>query len=171
MYGLRDRLRSALIGLVRHATDGLRDVAGAAGLEFAAVAPILLIAGIGTIDIGFATYRNTQVQNAARAGAEYARLHKDDPFDAAAISAISDAVVNATNVAAAIVASPAPAKYCGCASSTGITTTDCSQQCPGGSTPGKYVTVSAQATYTTIIPYPFFDRQSELSGRSTIRIE
>ncbi len=164
MRGSQSRLRLRTTQVLRCIARGVHDVAAAAGLEFAVVAPVLILAGVGTVDIGFATYRSSQLDSAARAGSEYARLHGFDSI------AISNAVVNATQVPG-IAATPAPIQYCGCASSTGIGNVDCSLPCPGGSMPGTYVTVSAQATYTTIVPYPFFATSYQLSGQSTIRVQ
>ena len=137
---------------------------GAALVEFSLFAPILLPMVICTMDLGFGIFRNMQVQHAAQAGAQYAIAHG---YDA---SSISLAVTNATNFAG-ISATPAPNQFCGCPSDTGITTVTCPATCAGGAVAGIYVTVSAQATYNTIVPYPLISSSFALSAQSTVRIQ
>jgi len=137
---------------------------GAALIEFSLFAPILLPMVICTMDLGFGIYRKMQVQHAAQAGAQYAIAHS---WDASSISA---AVTNATSFAG-VSASPAPNKFCGCPSSTGITSVTCPATCDDGAVAGTYVTVSAQATYTTIVPYPLVGSSFALSAQSTVRIQ
>ena len=112
--------------------------AGVASVELAIVAPLIIVAIIGTVDLGFAIHRKMQVQAAARAGAEYAIVK------GFSVSGISNAVVSATPMAG-LRANPAPQQFCGCPSDTGIAALSCNATCPDQSKPGAYVTVSAQA--------------------------
>src|SRR5207237_10416757 len=100
-------------------------------------------------DRGLGIYRRLQVESAAQAGAEYAvaRGFSQD--------GVSSAVTSATSYAG-VSANPAPVQFCGCASVSGVTTATCGVPCPDTSGPGTYVTVSAQGSYTTLIPYPMF---------------
>jgi Flp pilus assembly protein TadG len=139
-------------------------IAGVSAVEFAIIAPVFLAALIGTIDIGLGFYRKLQVQNAAQVGAQYAALHGFSGSD------IANAITSATAYAG-VRALPAPAQFCGCASASGITATDCSSSCPGGTPAGSYVTSSAQATYNTILPYPLIPSSYTLSAASTLRIQ
>ena len=68
-------------------------------------------------------------------------------------------------------ANPAPQQFCGCPSDTGITALACNATCPDQSKPGAYVTVSAQGSYATILPYPTFPATFELSATSTARLQ
>jgi Flp pilus assembly protein TadG len=138
--------------------------AGVAAIEFAIAAPILVLVMFCTTDLGLGIYRKMQVENAAQAGAEYAVLY------GFAASSISSAVTQATSFSD-ISASPAPSQFCGCASDTGVTTADCSSTCTGGIAPGTYVTVSAQATYTTILHYPVIPDSFIFAAQSTVRIQ
>jgi hypothetical protein len=105
-----------------------------------------------------------QVQNAAQMGAQYAAVRG---FDAAAISNV---VTNATSYAG-IAASPAPNQFCGCPSNTGVAVISCSSTCSGGASPGTYVSVSAQASYTPILPYPGVPATFTLTAQPTVRIQ
>jgi Flp pilus assembly protein TadG len=137
---------------------------GAAAIEFAIIAPLLILMLIGTVDLGIGTYQSMQVQNAAQAGAEYAMARG---FNA---SAISSAVTNATGLQG-IAVSPTPSQFCGCPSETGITTAVCSSVCPSGAMAGTYITVSAQLTYTTLLPYPLLPSSYTFVGQSTVRTQ
>ena len=157
LTALRDLLHRSFLQLVDC-------VQGIAAIEFAFIVPVLLIMSIATFDLGEGAYRDMQVQNAAQAGAEYAIAHG---FDA---TSISNAVKSATSFAG-IGVSPAPNQFCGCASSTGISSVSCNSKCPNGLGPGTYVTVSTQGTYTTIIPYPMMPSSFTFKAQSTARIQ
>ena len=105
-----------------------------------------------------------QVEYAAQAGAEYAIVNG---FDA---DAISNAVTHATD-AAAISALPRPVKFCGCATASGINTLACGATCPGGALAGTYTTVSAQASYGTIINYAVVPDAYTYNAQSTVRLQ
>ena len=136
--------------------DGIR---GATAVEFAIIAPTL-VSLTSNFQIGL---RKMQVQNAAQAGAEYAIAHG---FSAT----ISSAVTSATTFAG-IAASPAPSQFCGCATSSGVATATCNSTCSGGSVSGAYVTVSAQGTYNTILPYPMIPNSFAFTAQSTVRLQ
>jgi len=150
--------------LRRLASGKADDCRGVAAIEFAIVGPMLVVMMVCTIDLGTGIFRKMQVQNAAQAGAIYAALHG---FTA---SSISTAVTSATNLSG-ISASPAPTTYCGCASSNTISSVSCSSTCSGGSSPGTYVTVSAQAVYTPILSYPLLPESFTFTAQSTMRIQ
>jgi len=137
---------------------------GVAAIEFAIIAPILVLLMVCTVDLGQGIYRKMQVQNAAQAGAQYAAVHG---FTASSISA---AVTNATTFSG-ISASPSPTQFCGCPSVTGVTSASCNSTCTGGISSGTYVTASAQATYTTILPYPLLPTSFTFAAQSTVRIQ
>jgi Flp pilus assembly protein TadG len=121
-------------------------------IEFALIASILTTLAIGTLDFGMGLWQQMEVGNAARAGAEYAARHGWDS------TAIQNAVTSATSLSS-ITASPAPAQVCGCpGATTGVTLTGqtppCTTSCSSGAAPNTYVTVSAQASYALIVPFP-----------------
>jgi Flp pilus assembly protein TadG len=138
-------------------------IAGAAAIELAALAPVLVMAMVVTADLGMGIYRNMQVQRAAQAGAEYAVARG---FDAAAItSAITSTPLSGLS------ASPAPRQFCGCGSSTGITEVACDADCSGGAKAGTYVTASAHSVYQPILPYPLLPEAFTLTAQSTVRMQ
>jgi Flp pilus assembly protein TadG len=140
------------------------DSSGVAAIEVALFAPVLMLMTVSVTDIGMGIYRKMQVENAAQVGAQYAIRNG---FDADAIAA---AVTSATNFSA-ITASPAPIKFCGCATVSGISNISCGATCPGGASAGTYTTVSAQATYKTIINYQIASDTYSFSNQSTVRLQ
>ena len=121
------------------------DERGLAAIELALVTAVVLVPlFIGATEMGRRAWMKSQLDNAARAGLEYALgLHT---FNA---SSISSFVTSATSLPA-VTATPAPTKSCMCPSSSGLTPQECSGTCAGGGAPGSYVTVSASTAYTSL---------------------
>jgi Flp pilus assembly protein TadG len=138
--------------------------AGVASVELAIIAPVLVAALICTIDLGLGIRRSMQVEAAAQAGAEYAVVRG---FSAAGVTG---AVASATSLGG-VQATPAPVQFCSCASAGGLVSTACGQPCPDGTSPGTYVTVSAQANYNTLLPYPMFPNTFVFAAQSTVRTQ
>jgi Flp pilus assembly protein TadG len=132
-------------------------------MELALLASPLMMLAIGTADYGLGIYRQMEVQNAAQAGAEYARKH------GFSTTGITTAVTAATPLT--VSASPVPAQSCGCPSGTAISSATCGSTCASGAVAGTYVTVAAQATYSTIVPYPGIASSYTLTASSTVRIQ
>lgn len=142
----------------------LRDTGGVAAIEFAIMIPLFALMVVSVTDIGLAVYRKMQVENAAQAGAQYAIVRGFNK------SAISSAVIAATN-SSAVSASPEPVQYCGCPTSTGVSTVSCGTVCPGGAVAGTYAKVSAQATYYTLINYQLVANSYSFNAESTARLQ
>src|SRR5213075_2286347 len=66
---------------------------GAAALELAFVLPLLIFLALGCVDFGRYAYYSIAVQNAARAGAEYAIMN---PYRTSGNTAWTNAVIQAT---------------------------------------------------------------------------
>ncbi|UPK40358.1 hypothetical protein IVB18_18615 [Bradyrhizobium sp. 186] len=126
--------------------------------------PLLSLMVVSVSDIGLAVYRKMQVEDAAQAGAQYAIVHGFD------MSGISSAVTSATN-STAITASPSPVQFCGCPTSTGVSSVSCGTVCTGGAQAGTYATVSAQATYYTLINYQIVGATYTYNAQSTARLQ
>jgi Flp pilus assembly protein TadG len=162
---MRIEMRAMLIG---GALKLARCRAGAAAVEMALIGPVLALVLLGMIDFGMAIYYNMQVQSAAQAGAQYAIQHAASAFNA---SAVQSAVTKATTLSG--LTAGTPATFCGCA--TGNTIAQCvSGSCASG-TLGTYVTVTAQATYNTILPYSSvglnIPKTYTLTGTTTVRLQ
>jgi len=155
MRGL-NRVRTRLAALL-----GASD--GSVAIEFSIAAPVLAIMFVPMIDIGMAVYQQMQVQDAAQAGAQFAMAHGWNS------SSIQSAVTNATPLSVRV--SPAPSKSCGCPDGSSVSAATCGSTCSDGLAAGSYVTVSAQATYTPLLPYPLMGSSVTLSAQTTARIQ
>ncbi|MDN5003682.1 TadE/TadG family type IV pilus assembly protein [Bradyrhizobium sp. GCM10027634] len=142
----------------------VRDNRGVAAVEFGIMIPVLSLMVVSVTDIGLALYRKMQVEEAAQAGAQYAIARG---FDA---GGISSAVTSATN-SSDITASPAPVTFCGCPTSTGVSTVGCGTVCTGGAQAGTYTTISARATYYTLINYQIVATTYTYNAQSTARLQ
>lgn len=140
------------------------DQNGIAAIEFGIILPIILVIAIATLDLGQGIYKNMQVQNAAQMGAQFAATRGFDP------SLISQIVTDSTGFAS-IEATPEPKQFCGCASSAGIDAIDCDSKCANGTNAGRYVRVSAEGIYNTLLPYPYFPSSYRLKAQSTVRFQ
>ncbi|MDA9430491.1 hypothetical protein XH88_01550 [Bradyrhizobium sp. CCBAU 51627] len=141
-----------------------RDCRGVAAIEFGIMVPLLSLMVVSVTDIGLAVYRKMQVEDAAQAGAQYAIIHG---FDA---NGISSAVTSATN-STAITASPGPVQFYGCPTSAGVSIVSAGTICASGAQAGTYATVSAQATYYTLINYQIVAATYTYSAQSTTRLQ
>lgn len=150
--------------LCRRFRFALSDTSGATAIEFGVMIPLLSLMVVSLTDIGLAVYRKMQVENAAQAGAQYAIIRG---FDA---TGISKAVTSATN-STAVTATPSPVQFCGCPTSAGVSTVSCGTVCSSGALAGTYTTVSAQATYSTLINYQIVDSAYTYNAQSTVRLQ
>ncbi len=166
MVANRGRAWQSLRRFLRGRGDGIR---GAAAIEFAAIATLLVVMMLGTLDLGMGFYRKMQVQSAAQAGAQYAMVHE---FNESSITAIQNVVKSATTFPAVTVVTVG--KWPKCPSSAGLTDPNSNSQCPDGSTAGSYVTVSAQGIYQTIFPFSLMNLtipdSFTFTAQSTVRI-
>lgn len=141
---------------------------GVSAIEFAFIAPVIAILIIGIIDFGMGLWQQIEVANAAEAGAAYAAAKSWN----SSVSGIENAVTSATSLSS-ITASPAPTvpPWCGCPSTSGgITATTCGSPCSDGSLAGHYITVYAQAPYSTILPWPGISHPMTLSYTTYARL-
>ncbi|MGF6305962.1 Flp pilus assembly protein TadG [Bradyrhizobium sp. i1.8.4] len=155
------RLRCSLM---RHVRATVHDRRGVAAIEFGIMIPLLSLMVVSVTDIGLALFRKMQVENAAQAGAQYAIVRG---FDAAGVTSAVTAATNST----AITASPKPYQFCGCPTSTGISTVSCGAVCPSGAQAGTYAMVSAQGTYYTLINYQIVATSYTYNAQSTARLQ
>lgn len=151
----------------RFRARSLRDDSAMSAVEFAIIAPVLLLMAVGVVDYGEAAFRSMQVQNAAQAGIQYAAVHGYQ------VSGIT-AAVQSTG-APGISVSSGPTQFCGCPTTTNsvptLTSTPCGSDCADGTVSGTYVTLTAAATYTTLISYPLIPTSFAFSSQATVRIQ
>jgi Flp pilus assembly protein TadG len=141
------------------------DVLGTVAIEFAIVAPVLLILVFGAAEIGYSASQAMQVQDSVEAGALYVSKHGWSS------SGIITAVVNATGVVTGVTASPAPSQFYGCPGSTGVVVAASSTStCTGGNPPGTYARINATLTRKSLIPNSGLPLPTTFSAQSIVRL-
>ncbi|WP_164549761.1 TadE/TadG family type IV pilus assembly protein [Altericroceibacterium xinjiangense] len=137
------------------------DRSGVAAVELALLLPFLVLLLAGLIDYSRLIVTGMQVRSAAQAGADYALLHGWDQ------DGITQSVMSATTLE--VTANPAPQRLQGCVSGTSIIPTT-EPTCPSGAQPGEYVTASATAPFSPLMPWPGLTLSSSLSADAMARV-
>ncbi len=130
---------------------------GIGAIEFALIAPLLLMMLLGILDFGMAFWQRMQIANATDAGVEWAMAN---PYNG---TSITDVVQAATNLSIPT-GNISPSNPYGCATSSGVVTYSQSTTCPDGSTSQLYTLVSAYICYSTLFTWPGLDYCSSSSG-------
>lgn len=137
---------------------------GVAAVEFALIAPFLILLLGGAVSLGEALRVRIAVGAAARAGAGWAQLNG---FDTAAIAAVAQA---ATGLSGVTVTATRTAAACTSPSSPLLAPAD-GAVCPGtGAPPGTYVTVATSVSYTYVIPLPGMPTTVTVGGSAIARV-
>lgn len=141
---------------------GGRGRVGIALVEFALVAPLLLLLLAGVLDYGMALRTASSVAAAARAGAQYGSASPANASDAAGIRAA--AVTASPDVANLSVTS---ATACRCSGGGAVS---CTGTCSGNAML-VYVQVTAQTTAPTIFRYSGLGFTGNISIRASMRAQ
>jgi Flp pilus assembly protein TadG len=144
-------------------TRVLADRSAAAGVEFALMLPPLVLFLIGIVDVGSLAYQQTEVSAAAHAGALYAIRN-----GGSSLTNIASAVTSATPLT--IQATPAPQLVTACVSGGSLVATTATT-CAGGGTPGAYIQVNAQATFTPLVAWSGLSLPSTLTAQAMVRTQ
>src|SRR5436305_15051017 len=171
---LSDRLTAALRPCLARIGAFARDRRGMSAVEFGLAAPGVRDMLTPVIDIGLAFSQQIRVNQAVEAGMQYA---SSNPYAGTSwASAVSSAITNANSLP---VNPSVGAETCGCpnSTSTAIVTGSygspptCTSNCPDGSKPGYYVTITANVTYTSVMPYSILGTSATLSSQAVVRVE
>lgn len=132
---------------VRHSLRRTRD--GTAAVEFALVAPILLLLLGGVAEFGWAVWSDSALTNAVSQAAYYAFLTGSTVSPTSIVAIAENA--SALNGVTATASTPA----CYCASGTPLSLSlaaSCTTTCADGTAPGTYTTIAAQYTVPEFLP-------------------
>lgn len=145
--------------------------AGNASVELALSVPIMVLVAFGAYDYGGAYIEGIRLTGAARAGAQQALSDPTD-WDNTAVAqqaaleeyvghALTQSEIQALSVAAAA------STFCGC--SDGLTLS-CSDSCPGGGSPGRFMRVTLSTAVPLTLPYPWSENgQFNLAREAVVR--
>jgi Flp pilus assembly protein TadG len=147
---------------MRHVIQSAAGRRGTALVEFALVAPVLLLFLAGILDYGQAVSKATAVANAARVGAQYASSSQARTTDTAGIR--SAAIDSAPSLTGLTVTS---ARSCQC---SGGAVVSCGGSCSGG-TVQTYVQVTVTATSSAIFGYAGLPFTGNVTGRAIMRAQ
>jgi Flp pilus assembly protein TadG len=126
----------------------MRDVRGVAGVEFVLTAPILILLLAGLADFGLAFWHKGVLASSVAEGASYA----DIAGPTVNTSTIKSIVGQKLALPASSVTITGPMCYCVSGTPATAAVQTCGILCTDGITPGKYITISAQYTYRSILP-------------------
>jgi hypothetical protein len=129
-------------------------------LELALVSPIIVAVMIGMIDFGRGAQTSMSLRSAARAGAEYVSRTGD-------LEKVEVIVAEAANLETATLV-VAPIMFCECDGGVGAT---CGSYCPDGTFARRFISVTAEQPFLTLVPYPMVPRPIQLSGRAILRVQ
>lgn len=166
-------MRAALAAL--RCRRSARRNAGVAAVEFAALAPMLVLVFAGTVAVGYAVYQQTLVDGAVAAGINYALVHAADvsastdpstgnPYASDLASTIATLVSTANggtalNVTVVVNNGPSVTITNGTSASSGTTTNANLCYCPTGSPPnwswGSSVTCGSTCSGTSTVAGKF----------------
>lgn len=134
---------------------------GVSAAEFGMIAPAMIVLLAGLVDLAGAMQQTIRLENAARAGAQYAMSF---PEDTAGIMAATAAAIGGTGATVAVV----PA-YCACPGGS-TTTVSCEGTPCGGGPSGVYVGVSITRPYAAVIGIGGYVLPSTLTGSAVARV-
>lgn len=142
-----------------------RSQSGAAIVEFALVAPVLIFLVIGLIEIGRFMFFGIVAAHAAEAGAQYGSQSLTNAYNSSGISSAANA--DSSNTTWHVV--PTQVCYQGTTLVTCPSTTPDPQSTPDASIT-YYVNVKVTGTLTTLLNYPGIPNSVPVSASTTMRV-
>jgi Flp pilus assembly protein TadG len=146
-----------LMGFARRLSADRR---GGAAVEFALVAPVLLLITAGAVDGARLITQGMQVNAAAQAGADYVQRHGWNE------AGVRSAVATATGLASTL--DPAPRQFLGCVVNGAVAET-AGTTCASGRAAGRYVLISTRRAFSPLMPWPQMVVPQSLRGQATVR--
>ena len=137
-------------------------------VELALLAPVMAFMLVGAIDFGSFIFGQMKLQNASRAGAQYAIQAAGNVDDTASITAAAQA---ATDLEAGTTV--LPVAFCGCADgseSAYDSSTGCDGSCAGGEFPALSIRVTVANTFTPLFAYPGLPDSLALTGVTVMQV-
>ena len=157
-------MRITNLGSVLKRIGRRKSRAGATAVELGLVLPVMALLVVGAADFARLFYTAIEVANAARAGVQFGTQSNGATgnLDGMKKAATDDAkqVANMTVTAA---------RRCQCADGTAV---DCiTGDCGSYGAPQIYVTVTAQKTFNTVVPYPGIPPSINLNKTAIMRAQ
>jgi Flp pilus assembly protein TadG len=138
-----------------------------AALEFALVAPLLLLLLGGVVDYALAFVSKGILSASVSQGAQYAAL----AGTSATAANVKSVVQKTLSLPSANVTVSGPACYCVMGTPAVATSKTCGQSCSDSSIPGTYLTIAASYTYTPQMPLMSKLGNTVLTESAWIRVQ
>ena len=138
------------------------DQAGTSFIETALLVPALLLLCCGTMDFARIVYAGIEIASAARAGVQFGALTPGNSGNTSGMT--QAALADAADLGSGVTASAN--NFCLCNGSTVGCTTTCSGVAPAG-----YVSVTANYTFNSTLPYPGLPQAVALSRTAKMRVQ
>ena len=143
---------------------------GSVSVEGAFVAISLFALLLGVIDFGLAFHRQSELENAVRAGTQYATVRRPQQGN---VEPIRDAVYQAAPFAEGTPGTALEVEfYCECPDGTA---SQCSAPggvalCASGAERSSFLRVRLSETYELLLPYPGFGGALDLAAEGAVRL-
>ncbi len=121
-----------------------RDDRGAAAIEFAIIAPVLVLGALAAVDFGFAAMERMRLDSALRSAAQSAM---GDPGVTTVSNVLTAAASASPPTARSATAFATPTRFCACPQSPSVAVV-CSSTCGGASYTYIYYRLEGSSTYT-----------------------
>ena len=131
-------------------------------METALLFPVMLLLCCGTMDFARVVYAGIEIAGAARAGVQFGAFTPGNSGNTSGMT--QAALADAADLGSSVTASAS--NFCTCSGST----VACSSTCSGGA-PDGYVSVTANYTFNSVIPYPGMPRTVSLSRTAKMRVQ
>jgi Flp pilus assembly protein TadG len=143
----------------------MRKQSGQSLVEFAFLAPIILLLLVGVIEVGRFAYLSILVASAARAGVQYGAQSLADASDDAGMQAA--ALSDAQNIPGLTVTMAT--HFCACSDSPS-TQVSCPATCGTGNHALVYVRVQTNGAFSSLFHYPGLPASFPVSGNAVMRV-
>jgi Flp pilus assembly protein TadG len=155
------------------------DCCGVAAVEFAIIAPVLLLLLGGIADFGLVMIGRSQLANGVAQGVQYALLIGPSVSSSAVNTVVQTGAARAGVTATVSVHVTGPACYCvsGTPAALGTTSTamsanyTCTNTCANSTTPGAFMIINASYTYVSLMPLYSLLFNPTVSQSMTVRLQ
>lgn len=155
------------------------DRRGVAAVEFAIIAPVLLLLLGGIADFGLVMIGKSQLANGVAQGVQYALLIGPSVSSSTVNTVVQTGAARAGIAATVSVQVTGPACYCVSSTPAALGTTStvmsarytCTNTCANSTTPGVFMIVAASYTYASLMPLYSQLSNPTISQSVTVRLQ
>ena len=134
-------------------------------IEVALLIPVMLLLCCGTMDFARVVYAGIAMASAARAGVQLGAL---GPGNSGKTSEMVQAALNDASGQGLSSVTATARNFCGC--NSGTSEVACSTTC-SGATPNGYVSVTANYTFNSLIPWPGVPQTVAVARTAKMRVQ